>query len=56
MASLRGVAADAEPGLRRPHFALGFMNARQWYAFQEMHLRHHLRQLARLDRWWDGRG
>ena len=38
----------APPGCRREHPAGGWPNARQWYQMNEMHLRHHLRQLARL--------
>ncbi len=32
------------------HPGLGFFNAREWLQFAEMHLRHHLRQKQRIDR------
>ncbi|MEZ6015982.1 MAG: DinB family protein [Planctomycetota bacterium] len=41
-------AAAAPRNLKRPHPIVGHFNAAQWFRFNEMHLRHHLRQLARL--------
>ncbi len=40
----------ASTTLRRKHPAGGWPHARQWYQFAEMHLRHHLRQLGRLEK------
>jgi len=31
------------------HPGLGYFNAKEWFQFAEMHLRHHLRQKARID-------
>jgi hypothetical protein len=41
--------AAADPELRVKHVRLGWLNASQWFAFAEVHARHHLRgQLRRL--------
>ena len=32
------------------HPAFGFMNAQEWYRMSEMHFRHHLRQLKRIEK------
>jgi hypothetical protein len=43
--------AGADPRQRARHFRLGWLNAAEWFAFLEMHHRHHLEgQLARLRR------
>lgn len=34
---------------KTPHRAFGYLNAREWYALIEMHLRHHLAQKRRLE-------
>lgn len=51
---------EGDPGRSRvEHVRLGWLTARQWYAFAEIHSRHHLEgQLARLRRAWSrmGRG
>ena len=47
---LRDPGAAAPRNLRRRHPAAGWMNAVQFYQVAEMHLRHHLRQLARIER------
>lgn len=39
----------ADPDQRARHFRLGWLNAKEWYQFAEMHHRHHLEgQLVRL--------
>lgn len=47
--SLAPRVAAADPAQRTRHFRLGWLNAEQWFAFLEMHHRHHLEgQLKRL--------
>lgn len=48
--SLVRPAGEASTRLKRPHPVVGPLNASQWFLFNEMHLRHHLGQLARLVR------
>ena len=38
----------ANPTLKVPHPRLGFLNAKQWLRFIEIHLNHHLKQLGRI--------
>lgn len=45
---LAAVAASADPKLRSRHPVAGFVNATQWYQLSEMHMRHHIRQLRRI--------
>jgi len=40
----------APRSLRSNHPAAGWLNALQWYQLSEMHMRHHLRQLRRLEK------
>lgn len=40
----------ADKSMRAEHWAGGWFNARQWYHSAEMHIRHHLRQKKRLDK------
>jgi hypothetical protein len=40
----------ANPLMKTPHPRLGFLNARQWLRFIEIHLKHHLKQLKRIDK------
>ena len=47
---LDALIAAADPKLRKRHPVAGFLNAQQWYAFSEMHMRHHLRQLKRIEK------
>jgi hypothetical protein len=42
--------AAAATSLRSKHPAAGWINARQWYQLSEMHMRHHLRQLRRIEK------
>jgi len=42
--------SQAGTSMRVKHWAGGWFNARQWYHSAEMHIRHHLRQKKRLDR------
>ena len=40
----------ANPTLKVAHPRLGFLNAKQWLRFIEVHLNHHLKQLARIEK------
>ena len=40
----------ANPTLKVPHPRLGFLNAKQWLRFIEIHLNHHLKQLRRIEK------
>ncbi|MHC4931015.1 MAG: DinB family protein [Planctomycetota bacterium] len=42
--------AAAPKNFRSKHPAAGWLNARQWYQMSEMHMRHHLRQLRRIEK------
>lgn len=48
--SLYEAVAAAPPRLRSKHPAAGWVNAAQWYKLSEMHMRHHLRQLRRIEK------
>jgi len=41
---------DALPGSRHKHPRLGMLNARQWVKFIRIHLKHHLKQLDRIQK------
>lgn len=47
MRSMRSAVEASSPRCRRKHPAGTWMNSVQWFQLNEMHLRHHLRQLAR---------
>lgn len=42
--------AQADPGIKAAHPRLGSLNAAQWLRFIEIHLKHHLKQLERIDK------
>ena len=44
------LVAQADPNLKVAHPRLGYLNARQWLRFIEIHLKHHLKQLKRIDK------
>ena len=48
--SLRDAIAAASGKLRIKHPDAGWFNALQWYQLSEMHMRHHLRQLRRVEK------
>lgn len=41
---------QASPNIKTPHPRLGFLNAKQWLRFIEIHLRHHFEQLNHIDK------
>jgi len=40
----------ANPSLKVAHPRLGYLNAKQWLRFIEIHLNHHLKQLRRIEK------
>lgn len=40
----------ARPDVKTIHPRLGYLNARQWFRFIEIHLKHHLKQLGRIEK------
>ena len=42
--------ADADSGQKAKHPFLGYFDARQWLRFIEIHTRHHLKQLVRIEK------
>lgn len=40
----------ADPALKTLHPRLGYLNASQWFRFMEIHLKHHLKQLKRIEK------
>jgi hypothetical protein len=41
---------QADPQIKTKHPRLGYLNASQWLKFIEIHLKHHLKQLDRIDK------
>ena len=40
---------DADPKIKVKHPVIGYLNAKQWLRFIEIHLKHHLKQLKRIE-------
>jgi len=40
----------ADPLIKTRHPRLGYLNAEQWFRFIEIHLKHHLKQLKRIEK------
>ena len=40
----------ANPALKTSHIRLGYLNAKQWLRFIEIHLKHHLKQIKRIEK------
>ena len=40
----------ADPNIKNKHPRLGYLNADQWLRFIEIHLKHHLKQLKRIEK------
>ena len=47
---MRVKIARANPNVKSKHPRLGYLNARQWLRFIGIHLRHHLKQLNRVEK------
>ena len=39
-----------DPALKTRHLRLGYLSASQWFRFMEIHLKHHLKQLKRIEK------
>lgn len=48
--AMRVKIARANPNVKSKHPRLGYLNANQWLRFIGIHLRHHLKQLKRVER------
>jgi hypothetical protein len=48
--ALQESVAAAPKDIKSKHPAAGWLNASQWYQITEMHMRHHLRQLGRIEK------
>jgi len=44
------IIANAKAVCKTKHPRLGYLNARQWLRFIEIHLKHHLKQLERIEK------
>jgi len=40
---------NANPKIKTKHPVIGYLNAKQWLRFIEIHLNHHLKQLKRIE-------
>jgi hypothetical protein len=40
---------NADPKIKAKHPVLGYLNAKHWLRFIEIHLKHHLEQLKRIE-------
>ncbi|MCZ4242956.1 DinB family protein [Pedobacter punctiformis] len=45
-----GSVANAKEQSKIKHPRLGYLNAKQWFRFIEIHLKHHLKQLNRIEK------
>lgn len=50
LAKLYPQVANANPKSKIKHPRMGYLNAKQWLRFIEVHLSHHLKQLKRIER------
>ncbi|MFW0714299.1 DinB family protein [Pedobacter sp. N23S346] len=48
--TLDSAIETANPQLKTKHPRLGYLNAKQWLRFIEIHLKHHLKQLERVEK------
>ncbi|MEJ5994174.1 DinB family protein [Pedobacter sp. Du54] len=49
LAKITPQLGKSNPSIKVAHPRLGFLNARQWLRFIEIHLNHHLKQLKRIE-------
>lgn len=49
MAKVYPLVEGADPKIKVAHPRLGYLNAKQWLRFIEIHLKHHLQQLKRIE-------
>jgi hypothetical protein len=50
MDATQSLIAASRPNARQKHPRLGMLNAAQWFKFIGIHLRHHLKQLDRIEK------
>lgn len=50
VAKISEALEKANPTIKVAHPRLGFLNAKQWLRFIEIHLNHHLKQLTRIEK------
>lgn len=50
LAKIYPFVAKADKRLKTKHPRLGYLNAEQWLRFIEIHLKHHLKQLVRIEK------
>lgn len=50
LAKTYSVLESANPDLKIEHPRLGYLNAKQWLRFIEIHFKHHLKQVERIDK------
>lgn len=49
LTSIYPSVAGADPRVKTKHPRLGYLNSKQWLRFIEIHLKHHLKQLIRIE-------
>lgn len=49
LANVQSKIKDADPKMKVKHPVLGYLNAKQWLRFIEIHLKHHYQQLQRIE-------
>lgn len=50
LAKIYPLTEKADPKIKSKHPRLGYLNAKQWLKFIEIHLNHHLNQLGRIEK------
>jgi hypothetical protein len=50
LAKFYPLTEKANPKIKAKHPRLGYLNAKQWLKFIEIHLNHHLKQLGRIEK------
>lgn len=56
LAEVYGLVASANKKSKIKHPRLGYLNAEQWFRFIEIHLKHHLKQLGRIEKSFQDQG
>lgn len=49
LSSMHSKIESANPAMKVKHPVLGYLNAKQWLRFIEIHLKHHYKQLLRIE-------
>ncbi|WP_316802180.1 DinB family protein [Pedobacter nototheniae] len=56
LAAVYGSIANSNNSSKTKHPRLGYLNAKQWFRFIEIHLKHHLKQLGRIEKSFQDQG